>query len=266
MTDTGDALVGDASKARKRALAELQKVHEAAARERKTIDLDAVRPLNRLAQKNRSAGFNFPSVGSTVNGLNVTGPKIIGLQIEGEAVGGSESGGLKAILSKGLRIERNLNFNYAEIGTSIASESLNEIGPDVTSNDLCQIGPQFVPANLVVHDKIQPNTAPGRLQIEGGHVDGSDFGGLKAESSKGPRIENKVKLNSAVMGPSLASEIQKEIGPKLSGLQIEGGDVGGSEFGGLKKLGLVLRQIISMGLGGRMMEVLICHKLILPIW
>ncbi|XP_050938813.1 uncharacterized protein LOC127148660 [Cucumis melo] len=221
MTDTGDALVGDASKARKRALAELQKVHEAAARERKTIDLDAVRPLNRLAQKNRSAGFNFPSVGSTVNGLNVTGPKIIGLQIEGEAVGGSESGGLKAILSKGLRIERNLNFNYAEIGTSIASESLNEIGPDVTSNDLCQIGPQFVPANLVVHDKIQPNTAPGRLQIEGGHVDGSDFGGLKAESSKGPRIENKVKLNSAVMGPSLASEIQKEIGPKLSGLQIE---------------------------------------------
>lgn len=138
MIESGDVTVSDASKTRKRALAGLQKIHEAAACERKTIDLDAVRlPLNRPTQKNRSAGFT--SVESAVSGMSSIEPKLSG------------------------------------------------------------------------------------RQIEGGDVSGSDFGGLKAESFKGPRIENMVKLNTAEIGPPLTSKNQKEIGPKLSGLQIGGG-------------------------------------------
>ncbi|KAA0026071.1 uncharacterized protein E6C27_scaffold581G00620 [Cucumis melo var. makuwa] len=80
---TGDMMVGDASKARKRALAGLQKVHEAATRERKTNDLGAIRvPLNRPTQKDQSSGLNSRKCGSPVGGLKAVGNYVSGPQIE----------------------------------------------------------------------------------------------------------------------------------------------------------------------------------------
>uniref|UniRef100_A0A1S4E4L1 DUF4283 domain-containing protein n=1 Tax=Cucumis melo TaxID=3656 RepID=A0A1S4E4L1_CUCME len=93
MSDSGGVLVGDASKARNRALAELQKIHEAAVRERKTTDLGSIRlPLNRPAQKVRPTGLRPRKVGSALDGQNEIGPRE-----EGIAAGprGLEFGGLK---------------------------------------------------------------------------------------------------------------------------------------------------------------------------
>ncbi|TYK26642.1 uncharacterized protein E5676_scaffold313G002880 [Cucumis melo var. makuwa] len=105
MSVNSDLLVEDASKARKRALAGLQKVHEAATRERKTTDLGAGRfSLNRPAQKDQLNAPNFRNVGYAIDGPFDSGPNLNGPGIDGVADGlrGSPFGGQK---SNGLQIE-----------------------------------------------------------------------------------------------------------------------------------------------------------------
>ncbi|KAA0062889.1 uncharacterized protein E6C27_scaffold4427G00220 [Cucumis melo var. makuwa] len=90
--------VGDALKARKQALAGLQKIHEAAAREQKTNDLGAVwLPLNRPAQKDRVTSLSLRNDESRIDGLNKSGPNLNGIGIDSGPGGqrGSAVVGLK---------------------------------------------------------------------------------------------------------------------------------------------------------------------------
>ncbi|KAA0047413.1 uncharacterized protein E5676_scaffold363G00760 [Cucumis melo var. makuwa] len=93
MSDHEGLLVGEALKARKRALAGLQKIHEAVARERKTIGLGPVCPsLNQSAQGIRSGGLRSWDDGSEIGGQNEIGPTINGPYEEVvDAVGSRES-------------------------------------------------------------------------------------------------------------------------------------------------------------------------------
>ncbi|KAA0059840.1 uncharacterized protein E5676_scaffold184G00420 [Cucumis melo var. makuwa] len=62
------------------------KIHEVAARERKTNDLGAVWILlNRPAQKDRSTALKFRNVGSAMDGLNDFGPILNGPGVDGVA-------------------------------------------------------------------------------------------------------------------------------------------------------------------------------------
>lgn len=85
-------------KARKQALAGLQKIHEAAAREQKTNDLGAVwLPLNRPAQKDRVTSLSLRNDESRIDGLNKSGPNLNGIGIDSGPGGqrGSAVVGLK---------------------------------------------------------------------------------------------------------------------------------------------------------------------------
>ncbi|TYK18951.1 uncharacterized protein E5676_scaffold418G00380 [Cucumis melo var. makuwa] len=104
----------------------IEKVHEAAVRERKTNDLGTVRiSLNWPTQKDRSIVLKVHNADSMMDGLNVVGPDLIGPDVESEGKRGSKEAGRRddGLGSFGPRNETVIG----RCGSSVCGQKLDDI-------------------------------------------------------------------------------------------------------------------------------------------
>ncbi|KAA0065354.1 uncharacterized protein E5676_scaffold682G00020 [Cucumis melo var. makuwa] len=150
MLNQDGMLVKEASKARKRALAGLQKIHEAMTRERKTIDLGPVRPsLNRSAHKTRLGGLRSRVDGSESGGQNKSGTKFNGPKLSGPD--GQNDGSEYEVLTEPIE-PRESHINLTQAGKS-------SVGPVFGPEQFRNFGENLRPAS----DGIAPSRSPQNL-------------------------------------------------------------------------------------------------------